>query len=175
MPAATSSWRQSRRSAEQRWPALWNAEASASRTACSGSAVESTIIALIPPVSAINGASGARWTAARRSIALAAAVEPVKQIPATRASRSSTSPSAGPSPGRSRSASGGTPASCSSATARAAISGVCSAGLAIAGLPATSAAAICPVKIASGKFHGLMQRKGPRGRRSASRVSASAA
>jgi hypothetical protein len=47
------------RSAEQRWPADWKAEATMSRTACSGSAVESTIIALSPPVSAISGASGA--------------------------------------------------------------------------------------------------------------------
>ena len=47
------------RSAEQRWPALWKAEARMSRTACSGSAVESTIIAFSPPVSAMNMASGA--------------------------------------------------------------------------------------------------------------------
>ena len=32
--------------------------------------------------------------------------------------------------------------------------GVCSAGLASTGLPAASAAATWPVKIASGKFHG---------------------
>ena len=32
----------------QRWPALWKADARMSRTACSGSAVESTIIALSP-------------------------------------------------------------------------------------------------------------------------------
>jgi hypothetical protein len=36
----------------------------------------------------------------------------------------------------------------------AAISGVCSAGFASTLLPAASAAAICPVKIASGKFQG---------------------
>jgi hypothetical protein len=35
-----------------------------------------------------------------------------------------------------------------------AVSGVCSAGLAMTALPAASAAAIWPVKIASGKFHG---------------------
>jgi hypothetical protein len=34
--------------------------------------------------------------------------------------------------------------------------------LAIAVLPAASAAAICPVKIASGKFHGLMHTNTPR-------------
>jgi hypothetical protein len=38
----------------------------------------------------------------------------------------------------------------------AAISGVCSAGLASTALPAISAAAIWPVKMASGKFHGLI-------------------
>ena len=47
-------------------------------------------------------------------------------------------------------------------TASAAISGVCSAGLASTALPAASAAAIWPVKIASGKFHGLMQANTPR-------------
>ena len=51
------------RSAEQRWPALWKAEARMSRTACSGSAVESTIMALSPPVSAISMASGAAVSA----------------------------------------------------------------------------------------------------------------
>ena len=48
-------------------------------------------------------------------------------------------------------------------TASAATSGVCSAGLASTGLPAASAAATWPVKIASGKFHGLMQTTGPSG------------
>ncbi len=56
------------------------------------------------------------------------------------------------------------PASCISRTAAAAICGVCSAGFAITVLPATSAAATCPVKIASGKFHGLMQTNTPRPR-----------
>ena len=43
-----------------------------------------------------------------------------------------------------------------------AISGVAGAGLATTALPAASAAVICPVKIASGKFHGLMQTNTPR-------------
>ena len=46
--------------------------------------------------------------------------------------------------------------------AAAAMSGVCSAGLATTALPAPSAAATWPVKIASGKFHGLMQANTPR-------------
>ena len=44
----------------------------------------------------------------------------------------------------------------------AATSGVCSAGLATTQFPATSAAAIWPMKIASGKFQGEMQIKTPR-------------
>ena len=45
----------SRRSAEQRWPAERNALCTTASTTCSGSAVGSTIIALMPPVSAISG------------------------------------------------------------------------------------------------------------------------
>ena len=45
----------STRSAEQRCPAEWKAEATTSRTTCSGSADESAIIAFWPPVSAISG------------------------------------------------------------------------------------------------------------------------
>ncbi len=67
-----------------------------------------------------------------------------------------------PSPGSSDSADRGTPASRSTAMARAATSGVCSAGLAATALPAASAAATCPVKIASGKFHGEMAANTPR-------------
>ena len=67
-----------------------------------------------------------------------------------------------PSPGRKHSASAGTPAWCNSWMACAATSGVCSAGLATTVLPAASAAAIWPTKMASGKFHGLMQTNTPR-------------
>ena len=67
-----------------------------------------------------------------------------------------------PAPGSRRSALAGTPAWCSSRTASAAISGVCSAGLATTALPAASAAATWPVKIASGKFQGEMQTQTPR-------------
>ena len=72
-----------------------------SRTACSGSAVESTIMALRPPVSAISMASGAAVSASCRSISLATSVEPVKQTPAMRGSAVSGAPTDGPSPGRS--------------------------------------------------------------------------
>ena len=54
------------------------------------------------------------------------------------------------------------PARCMSLTARAAVSGVCSAGLATTALPAASAPAICPVKMASGKFHGEIAANTPR-------------
>ena len=163
------------RSAEQRCPALWKLEAMMSRTACSGRAVESTIIALRPPVSAISGARGSRFSAMERLMICATSVEPVKQTPATRGSEVSGAPTAGPSPGRSWIAALGTPASCINPTARAAINGVCSAGLAITALPAASAAEIWPVKIARGKFHGLMQTIGPRGPSWPSSRSASAA
>ena len=43
------------------------------------------------------------------------------------------------------------------------MSGVSSAGLAMTALPAASAAATWPVKIASGKFQGLMQAMTPSG------------
>ena len=69
-----------------------------------------------------------------------------------------------PSPGTRCSAVGGTPARWNSRTAAAAINGVCSAGLAMTALPAASAAITWPEKIASGKFHGLMQTKTPRPR-----------
>ncbi len=43
--------------------------------------------------------------------------------------------------------------------------GVCSAGFAITPLPAAKAAAIWPVKIAKGKFHGEMHANTPHGAR----------
>ncbi len=49
-------------------------------------------------------------------------------------------------------------------TVSAAISGVCSAGFATTVFPQTSAALTCPMKIESGKFHGLMHTNTPRPR-----------
>jgi len=92
---------------------------------------------------------------------LATSVDPVKATPAQARPAISAAPIR-PSPGRKESTPGGMPAPFSSSTASAATSGVCSAGLATTALPAASAAAICPTKIASGKFHGLMQTKTPR-------------
>ena len=54
------------------------------------------------------------------------------------------------------------PAACSNRTAACATSGVAGAGLATTELPAASAAVIWPMKIASGKFQGLMHTNTPR-------------
>ena len=68
--SATSSCRQSRRSAEQRWPAERKAEVTTSSVTCSGSAVASTIMALMPPVSAISGTIGPSLAASARLMRL---------------------------------------------------------------------------------------------------------
>ena len=157
--SAISSCRHRTRSAEQRWPALSKAEAMTSATTCSASADESTIMAFCPPVSAMSGIGlpcRDRRVASCRWIRRATSVDPVNITAAVCGAATSAAPIA-PSPGKSWSASVGTPAAWSRRTASAAMSGVSSAGLARTALPATSAAAIWPVKIASGKFQGLMQ------------------
>ena len=90
------------------------------------------------------------------------AVEPVKATPASAGCVSATAPNGGPSAGVSCSTSRGTPALCSTRVMACAISGVAGAGFATTALPAMSAAVIWPVKIASGKFHGLMHTNTPR-------------
>ena len=153
------------RSAEQRWPAELKADDMTSPTTCSASAEESTTMALRPPVSAMSVVGAPRRVrrpARAFSIRRATGVEPVNTTPCTRLSAMSAAPTS-PAPGISCSASLGMPASCSTRTASAAMSGVSSAGLAITELPAASAAAIWPVKIASGKFQGLMQTTRPSG------------
>ena len=163
--SATSSCTHSTRSAEQRWPALSNADASASATTCSGSAELSTIIAFWPPVSAISTGASSR-SASCRLMRRATSVEPVKTTPAMRGSATSAAPIVSPRPGSSCNAAGGTPARWNRRTAAAASNGVCSAGLASTGLPAASAALTWPTKIASGKFHGEIATIGPSARRS---------
>ena len=128
------------RVAEQRWPAERKAEVITSSVTCSGSAVASTIMALMPPVSAMSGTIGPSLPASVRLIFCATSVEPVKTTPAIRGSATRAAPTA-PSPGTNWSAEAGTPAGCRSLTASKAISGVCSAGLATTLLPAASAAA----------------------------------
>ncbi|MNV12277.1 hypothetical protein D3C71_1028740 [compost metagenome] len=93
----------------------------------------------------------------------ATSVEPVNITPITRSSPIKRAPTVSPWPGSSCTAARGTPACHSRRTASAAISGVCSAGLASTGLPAANAAATWPMKMASGKFQGLMQATGPSG------------
>ena len=164
--SAPSSCRQRTRSAEQRWPALSKAEATTSVTTCSASADESTSIAFWPPVSAISGTG--RPSPFRRPARLfcssrATSVEPVNITPCDPRVADQRRADRLAGPGSSCSTARGTPACQRRRTISAAISGVCSAGLASTGLPATSAAAIWPVKIASGKFHGLMQTTGPSG------------
>ena len=165
--SADSSCRQSSRRAEQRWPAESKADTSASATTCSASAEESTTMALSPPVSAIN-VTGLPQASSRpliwRLIVRATSVDPVKITACTWCEATSAAPIVSPSPGSNWSAPAGTPASCRILTAAAATRGVCSAGLASTVLPAASAAAICPVKMASGKFQGLMQATTPSAR-----------
>ena len=157
---AIVSCRQRTRSAEHRCPAESKAEASTSPTTCSGNAEESTIMAFWPPVSAMKGmlprSASAAW------MWRATSVEPVNSTAFVPGSATSAAPTS-PAPGRSCKTSRGTPALCRRRTACAPVSGVCSAGLASTGFPAASAAAIWPVKIASGKFHGLMQTASPSG------------
>ena len=100
--SATSSCTNSTRAAEQRWPALSKAERTASRTTCSGSAVESAIMALMPPVSAMNGTMAPRRSASAFWIAHAVSFEPVKATPLMRGSLTSASPSRPPPGSRCR-------------------------------------------------------------------------
>ena len=57
----------------------------------------------------------------------------------------------------------GTPAASRIRTSCAAMTGVGSAGFTITVLPATRAAVVMPVRMASGKFHGAMTTATPRG------------
>ena len=160
--SAISSCNSNSRSAEQRWPADWKPDTMTSRTTCSDKAVESTIIAFKPPVSAINGTKGRSSSASKlRAIALAVGTEPVKTTPAIRLSAVSAAPTS-PAPVTICNAPLGTPALCASATANLPMAGVCGAGLATTVLPATKAAATWPKKIASGKFHGAIAIHTPR-------------
>ena len=124
--------------------------------------MKSTIIAFWPPVSATNGMIGPSRSASVRLIMRAVSVEPVKTTPASSGCAVSVPPTTLPEPGASWTTSLGMPAWCISSTARAPISGVCPAGLAMTALPAASGADVSPVKIASGKFHGEMAAITPR-------------
>ena len=119
-------------------------------------------MALRPPVSAMNGMMAPSRFAIEALMARAVSVPPVKATPSIPGWETRAAPTVSPRPGTRASRSGLSPALWNRRTASAAISGVCSAGLASTALPAASAAAIWPVKMARGKFHGLMQAKTPR-------------
>ena len=137
-------------------------------TASSRSASSSTMIAFLPPISAIT-----RFTSRLPGDAVAAvacaliasptAREPVKATSAVSGCETSVGPTSSPRPGRKASAAGGTPASSSISCSRSAISDDCSAGFITTVLPVTSAAVVMPARIASGKFHGAITTATPRG------------
>ena len=121
-------------------------------------------MAFCPPVSAISGIGrpvGDSRSASCAWISRATSVEPVNITPAVSGAPTSAAPTAPVAGHELQRRRAGRRPRAGSATLSAAISGVSSAGLASTGLPATSAAATWPVKIASGKFHGLMQTIGP--------------
>lgn len=91
----------------------------------------------------------------------AVCVDPVNVTPAMVGCLMSCCPVL-PSPCMQWSAFLGMPALCKSCIIQLAMVGVSSAGLAMTVLPVMSAAAIWPVKMANGKFHGLIVIKVPR-------------
>ena len=128
-----------------------------SRTACSGSAVESTIMALRPPVSAISGAPGARWSAMAASMALAVGERAGEDdaVDARIGGERGADDLAGA--GEQLDHVLGDAGLVHQLRRRGRRSAAwLRRGLASTVLPVTSAAAIWPVKIASGKFHGEM-------------------
>ena len=161
--SAMSSCTNSTRAAEQRWPAESKAEPIASLTSCSGSAEESAISAFWPPVSAISAAIGgvargqravdrARgFGGAGEGHAGDARVAGQRGADAWRRRRAGT---AARSPARRLRAAASPRHGRSGWSARRAWRSRV--------LPAASAAATWPMKIASGKFHGLMQTNTPR-------------
>ncbi len=113
----------------------------------------------MPPISAMTRLTW-RWP---RGVAAASATmdrptarDPVKAITATSGCSTSRAPTTSPTPGRNCTTPRGAPAATSASTRRDATSGVCSAGLRMTGFPATRAATVMPVGMASGKFHGAI-------------------
>ena len=117
----------------------------------------------LPPISATTRL---RWwvpgSAAARMICRPTGPEPVKAIVCTPGWLTSAAP-VSPSPGSSAIASGGTPASRSARTTIQPHAGDCSAGLRTTALPVARPAAVIPIGIAIGKFHGAMTATTPRG------------
>ncbi len=119
----------------------------------------------MPPIS-ITVRFRWRWpgasSAARRTSSSPTAPEPVNAIVWTPACAASAAPTS-PPPGSSASAPGGSPARASASQTANAQAGDCSAGLRQTALPVASAAAVMPVAIANGKFHGAIAATTPRG------------
>ena len=163
--SALSSWMHSTRSAEQRWPAESKAELSTSNTTCSASADESTTIAFWR-----RSRRSAEWCGRRRPGDRQRAGDDARHV-GRAGEHDAAHARAGPPAARRRSRHGraavarrhGTPAARRISMAWAAISGVCSAGLASTVLPAASAAATWPVKMAR-EVPGLMHSTVPSGR-----------
>ena len=163
MASATSSCTQSRRSAEQRWPDERKAEVTTSSVTCSGSAVASTIIGLMPPVSAISGTIAASLPASARLIARATSVEPVKATPGDAGvgdERGADPAVARKEMERARRDAGGMQNAHRLGGDERRLLG----GLRHHAVAGDERAATWPRKIESGKFHGLMQTKTPRPR-----------
>ena len=86
------------RKAEQRWPAEQKALLTTAFTTCSGSALESTSMALMPPVSAISGTIAPSLAANAQLIILAIWVKPVNTTPATPGAATNAAPTVLPRP-----------------------------------------------------------------------------
>ena len=125
----------------------------------------STMIAFLPPISAMTfltpSSAGccAAWLMMRRPTSM----DPVKAMRSTPGWRTRKSPTSPPGLGRKLTVPGGAPAASRMRTSCAAMTGVGPAGLTMTGLPATSAALVMPVRMASGKFQGAITRATPRG------------
>ena len=151
-----------REAAVQRWPEVPKAAHRAPSTASGISASSSTTIAFFPPSSS---PSRFRLRPASSAMCLPAAVDPVNDIPATRGSWTSGSPTSLPLPVTRLSTPPGSPASSKISTSLVATMGVSDAGLKTTALPAITAGKIFQEGIAIGKFHGVMQAITPSGSR----------
>ena len=140
-----SSCRHRTRSAEQRWPALLNADEHRvvdDLLRQRGAVDDHRVLAAGLGDQRHDRRSRAPASARSRCRDLGRSGE--RDAGDARDRRQSAAPTISPAPGRERSASAGTPASSRQRTACAAMSGVCSAGFATTALPAASAAATWP-------------------------------
>src|SRR5205807_8732897 len=120
----------------------------------------STTIAFFPP------SSSEHFLSSRPQISETArptSTLPVKYTAATSPCRTSASPASSPNPNTTFTTPGGRPASSRASTNRSAQSGVSSAGLSTAVLPAMIAGNSFHDGMAMGKFHGVMHQTTPKG------------